>query len=173
MGQQPNIELHIQNLPRSTPETAAPRRWSPHRPGELGSPNDVPWGGMHGTPGPDAGYALKLIGGREYSLASEEGRSDVDAVVAAVAVARASLFGRAPTAGDIDVALLMLGLNPSGLPDAFVEGIASDRPGWVAGAAHNPAKSQRVVAAIAAEDLVSDVAALRDRMAGGERLVAL
>jgi len=128
---------------------------------------------MYGTPDPDAGYALKLIAGRKLSLASEEGRSDVDAVVAAAAVARASLFGRAPTSGDIDVALLILGLNPSGLPDAFVEGIASDRPGWVAGAAHNQAKSQHVVAAIATEDLMSDVAALRDRMAGGERLVAL
>jgi hypothetical protein len=67
----------------------------------------------------------------------------------------------------------MLGLDPTGLPEALLDGIASDRPRWVAAAAHNPAKSRHVIAAIASEDLVSDVEALRDRMAGGERLVAL
>lgn len=173
MGQQPNIQLRIQHLPRPTPETAAPRRWSPHRPGELGSPGEIPWGGMHGTPGPDAGYALKLIAARDLPVTPEESRSDVNAVLAAVAAARASLFGRAPTGGDVDIAVLMLGLDPTGLPQALLDGIASDRPRWVAAAAHNPAKSLHVVAAIAPEDLMGDVEELRDRMAGGERLVAL
>lgn len=128
---------------------------------------------MHGTPGPDAGYALKLVADLELPIAPEESRSDVDAVLAAVSVARASLFGRAPTRGDVDIAVLVLGLDPVGLPDALVVGIAADRPQWVAAAAHNPVKAHAVMAAIASEDLVIDIEAIRERMAGGERLIAL
>ena len=61
MGQQPNIELEIADLPRPRPAPDPARRWKPSRPGELHSPEEVPWGGAFGTTGPDTGFVYRLI----------------------------------------------------------------------------------------------------------------
>lgn len=102
MGQQPNLPLTVEDLPRAEPHPAPARRWRAGRPGDVASPADVPWGGAFGTPGPDAGYALRLLEGRS----SGEG---VDPrAVAAVMGARASLVGRAPVAADAEAAEIIL-----------------------------------------------------------------
>ena len=85
MGQQPNIELEIADLPRPTARPAPARRWSPSRPGEMNTPEDVPWGGAFGTTGPDTGYALSLVGQRDLVLAHGEHRANAEAAIAAVA----------------------------------------------------------------------------------------
>lgn len=120
MGQEPNISLGVEDLPRATPKPAPARRWTPTRPGEVGSPAEMPWGGAFGTPGPDIGYAIRIV--RERGL---PGGVDVETAVVAVMAARASAVGRAPTATDVDVALELLGLPSQAAVDAL-DGIAHD-----------------------------------------------
>jgi hypothetical protein len=123
LGQQPNVPLEIEDLPRATPHPGPARRWVPDRPGDLNEPGEVPQGGGFGAPGPDAGYALRLIESR--SLPGEpRQQADVKAAVAAVVTARAAALGRAPVGGDIDAAILLLGL-PRRI--AELRGIAHDR----------------------------------------------
>jgi len=173
VGQQPNIEIGLENLPRPTSDTAPPQRWKPDRPGDLAGPIDVPWGGMYGRPGPDTGYALKLLAGRDLGIDDPALLADASGAVAAVAAARASHFGRAPTAEDIDVALLAFGFSPEGLPEALVAGIRRDRTGWFAGLAHSPAKVGELVSAIPLESLAQSLPDLTARMGAGERIVEI
>ena len=124
MGQQPNIPITLADLPRATPKPAAPGRWRPHRPGEITSPDLMPWGGLFGTPGPDTGYALRLL--RDRALpGGDEHRADVEAAILAIVSARGSALGRAPVPQDIDLVIDLLGL---GDPDrlAALDGIAHD-----------------------------------------------
>ncbi len=170
MGQQPNIELEIADLPRPTPAPAPARRWRPERPGELTAPRDVPWGGAYGTVGPDTGYALALVAQRDLELTPAESRRNVDVAVAAVAAARASRFGRAPTRDDIDVALLALGLDGHGIPDDALERLAGMRRSSLSGLAHHPHKAGDVVARIPVDVLEATPAELRARLAAGEEV---
>ncbi len=172
MGQQPNIELEIADLPRPTPAPAPARRWRPERPGELTSPHDVPWGGAYGTVGPDSGYALALVARRDLELSPGESRRNVDVAVAAVAGARASRFGRAPTRDDIDVALLVLGLDGHGIPEDTVERLGATRRSSLAGLAHHPHKAREVVSRIPVDVLEATPAELRVRIAAGEAVLA-
>lgn len=141
MGQEPNIRLGLEDLPRAGPEPAAPARWSPQRPGDLVSPDEVPWGGAFGTPGPDPGFAYKIVGNLDLPGGAHR-RSDIEAVLAAVMSARASCLGRAPTAADAAVAIDLLDLTEASA-DSF------------AGIAHDHARLGAIVATIPAERLTS------------------
>lgn len=143
MGQQPNLSHSMEHLPRPTTHPPAPRRWSPDRPGELTEPSQVPWGGAFGTTGPDAGFALRLAGGRPLP-GDEHLRRDVVAAVASVAAARASALGRGPMAGDLDVAIDLLELDGSTAPS-------------LAGVAHDHGRLRALVASIPAERLTATV----------------
>lgn len=139
MGQQPNVSLGIEDLPRHTSHPPAPGRWRPDRPGDLSGPDAVPRGVGFGTPGPDAGYALRLL--RERDLpGGEEHRADVTAAVAAVMGARAAALGRAPVAADAAAAIALLALD-----DASA--------GRLAGIGHDHARLRALVAAIPTERL--------------------
>lgn len=165
MAQQPNIELRDSDLPRPEAGPNPERRWTPDRPGDL-SGTGVPWGGAFGTPGPDAGYALKLAAGRDLVLADHEHRADANAAVAAVAAARASLAARGPTRVDIDAAIVILGYDVE-------SDLGSARAAAIAGAAHHPQRIRRLVAGIPM-DVVEDTAdVLRSRVAAGESLIEI
>ncbi len=140
MGQEPNIRLGLEDLPRPSAKPAAPGRWSPDRPGELGSPDEVPWGGAFGTPGPDIGFAYRVVRGMDLPGA-DHARGDVEAAVVAVMAARASAIGRAPTAPDASAALSLLDLDG--------EGVAR-----LAGIAHDRARLGALVAAIPPDELI-------------------
>ncbi len=168
MGQEPNIPLGIEDLPRPTPSPDAARRWTPDRPGELHGPGDVPWGGMFGTPGPDTGYVLRLIHHAEFALLPGEDRHDAEVALAAVAAARASHFGRAPTRDDVEVARLVLGYADD-LPEAVRADFAADRPAWIANLSHRPAQERRLVSSVPIDLLTSPVDDVRRRVAAGER----
>lgn len=107
MGQQPNMPLTMEDLPRPEAHPGPSRRWRAGRPGDLASPAEVPWGGAFGTPGPDAGYAQRLLAGR----AGEPGETKS---LAAIVAARASRMGRAPVPADIAAAEALLALVPAG-----------------------------------------------------------
>ncbi len=146
VAQEPNIELDGAVLPRQDLSTAAPRRWSPHRPGELGAPEEVPWGGAFGRPGPDTGWVLRLIRRAEFDRGDRP--DELEELVANVAAARASLYGRAPVPQDIEVALVLLGLRPHQLPPDLADRLALERRAWLDQAAHEKAKGAAFMASI-------------------------
>ena len=109
--------------------TSPPRRedeWHPERPGEVvsnGGQPDVDAGRM-GAPGPDQGYLLKLVPllRDELVLGDREDRRDVEAGCVAIALKRASLFGRAPVIHDLRLACTVWGfLSPSAPAELVAE----------------------------------------------------
>ena len=146
MGQQPNVPVSIEDLPRHTAHPPAPSRWSPNRPGDLNGPAAQPSGGRFGTPGPDAGYALRLVKRRTLPGGAHHAR-DVVVLVAAVVTARAAALGRAPVPADIDAALALLALDDASAAEA-------------AGIAHDHARLRSRISAIPPERLVLPAARL-------------
>jgi len=86
------------------------RAWVAGRPGDLGGEGQ-PEGERLGTPGPDQGYAYKLIRLFAGKVFTAEGEHDDDVVAGVVAVAtkRAALFGRGPVVHDLTVAFAVWG----------------------------------------------------------------
>jgi hypothetical protein len=171
VGQQPNIELEMSDLPRPRPKPDAPTGWIPGRPGELDGPDDMKRGGGFRTSGPDAGYALSLVAKRYFGLADGEHRGNANLAVAAVAAARSSLFGRGPTKTDVDMALVLLGYDAEGVPEETISALAMARLEWFAAAGHHPAKLNEFVSGIGDESLKLTADQVRHRMAQGEQLV--
>ena len=93
--------------------SSPPRRsgsWRAERPGEtIGGPH--PTGPALGNQGPDQGYILKLAAGLRSDLVLRPGEHAADAITGACAVAlrRASLFGRGPMREDLELALSVYG----------------------------------------------------------------
>lgn len=99
-------------------------RWKLHRPSELGPFQPV---GPHlGRPGPNIGYALRLVRAFEHDLVLEPNEEAEDAVAGCVgvAMARAALFGRAPVRHDVEIAFRVWGF----LGEAPAELVALRRP---------------------------------------------
>jgi hypothetical protein len=159
VGQQPNIPLSSEDLPLPGAAPAPPRPWRAGRPGDLGSPAEVPWGGAFGTPGPDAGYALRLLADRPLTLAAGERRADVERALAAVMVARASRLGRAPTAVDAEAAELLLGYGEA----------QGDQAGRRALARRGSEALAELLEGISPELLVAEPGELREGLAGEGR----
>jgi hypothetical protein len=86
-----------------------PDSWCADRPAEIDGLQ--PSGRQLGTPGPDQGYALKLARQFEGRLVLTPGESHDDAVAGCMAIAlrRASLFGRAPMIHDLTLAFTLWG----------------------------------------------------------------
>jgi len=83
--------------------------WQADRPAELEAAQPV--GPQLGRPGPDLGYALRLVRQFDETLTVRAPVSREDAVEGCigVAMARAALFGRAPVVHDLDVAFRIWG----------------------------------------------------------------
>jgi hypothetical protein len=83
--------------------------WQPDRPAEL--TGRQPLGPRMGYPGPDQGFAIKLAASFEGRLVLTEGEHAADAIAGCTAVAlkRASLFGRAPVIHDLTSAFTIWG----------------------------------------------------------------
>ncbi len=122
------------------------------------------WGGAFGRPGPDTGWAQRLSEERPLDVPEGENPTLVRALIAAVAAARASYFGRAPVTADIDFAVLLLGLNPEELPAELVERVGEGRRRWLREAAGEVTKGQGLLAALGPDVLKLTAAELRHRM---------
>lgn len=127
-----------------------PEPWIAERPGELHGPQ--PRGERLGSPGPDQGYIYVLarrFRGRLH-LATGEHEEDAVAGAAAVALKRASIFGRAPVLTDLTVAFTIWGFLGEA-PDELVE---LRRPLFadVANPHHYPA--QRRIADLVPDDVL-------------------
>ena len=94
--------------------------WTADRPGEIvGREGEAADGPGLGDQGPDQGYLLKLAHRAADSavLAPGERLEDVMAACCAVALRRASLFGRAPIMQDLTLALELFGYLDEAHPD--------------------------------------------------------
>jgi hypothetical protein len=142
----PYVPTTLDEVPRQEQNLApgvhmpAPRRWQADRPGDLGALQ--PKGTLLGSPGPNVGYALTLTNRARdrMRLEPQEHVEDAIAIVAAIAMKRASTFGRGPTVNDVDFALELLGY----LGDA-PEDVKAWRPGVVRAASHEYAVRRAVV----------------------------
>ena len=171
MGQQPNIELELSDLPRPTAHTAPARRWSPGRPGDSATPLDVPSGGAFGSTGPDPGYALRLVRSRDLALGPAEHPHNAEAAVAAIAGARAAHLGRAPMIEDIEVASLVLGYDTEGVPADLIDDLVASRAGLIANISHSARKGTALIALVPIDVLTASPMELQARMAAGECLL--
>lgn len=118
--------------PRRGLRPPAPEGWMADRPGELGARQPV---GPHlGRPGPDLGFALRLVRRFEDKLVvvAPETREDAIAGCVGVAMARAALFGRAPIVHDLDIAFRIWGF----LGDAPAELVTFRQPLFASAAHH-------------------------------------
>jgi hypothetical protein len=88
--------------------------WTADRPADLR--DGQPLGPGMGYPGPDQGFVLKLARRFEGRVALAEGEreDDVLAGASAIALRRASLYGRGPVIHDLTVALRVFGFLPDG-----------------------------------------------------------
>ena len=104
------------------------------RPGEVVGIEPSAGPGL-GNQGPDQGYALKLAErfAGQLVLAPGEGEDDALAGCCAVAMRRASMFGRAPVMHDLRVALELFGF----LDDADADLVAWRRDRFAGSAGHH------------------------------------
>lgn len=101
-----------------------PRRdgsWEANRPGDTFL-DGAPRGAGLGSQGPDQGFALTLARRFEDQLVLSKNEHAADAVAGCVAVAlkRASLFGRAPMVHDVRLAFDLFGFFDRAMPDDHV-----------------------------------------------------
>ena len=113
------VPVALDELPRLTEPIPAPKSWKADRPADL--KGGQPFGPRLGSPGPDQGYALALARRFEDRLQLAEGEHGEDAVAGGVAVAlkRASIFGRAPVIYDLEHAFTLWGFL-GGAPEELV-----------------------------------------------------
>jgi len=108
---------YVPTSPTATKSYVSPRRrpgsWVADRPGEL--EGRQPEGERLGSPGPDQGYVIHLTDTLKGTLKTGEHEHEADllAVVGAVGLKRASLFGRAPVIHDVQAAVTLLGFDVS------------------------------------------------------------
>ncbi|MGH9170429.1 MAG: hypothetical protein ACRD0Z_06110 [Acidimicrobiales bacterium] len=96
---------------RQSMKVPTPLPWVAHRPADYLPEPTAPRKPNTGIPGPDQGYALALAErfAPKLQLSGYEHAADVLAGAVAIALRRASLYGRAPVSGDIELALCLFG----------------------------------------------------------------
>jgi hypothetical protein len=134
----PALHLHV------------PGSWTTTRPAELTTPT-ARRGRLVGTPGPDAGFALRLARRTAPDLKLTEGEVEHDVLVgcALIAARRAALFGRGPSIYDVELALALWGFLLEDAPAALV---AARRQAF-ASVSHDYVAQRALVDSIPEEDL--------------------
>src|SRR2546421_3712367 len=137
MAVDPFVTASRDSRPRPKLEMPPAKPWVANRPGDIvvGQPE----GGAFGYQGPDQGYALRLADFYRdaVTLAPSEEWDDVMRGCVAVALRRASIFGRAPVRDDIEVALLAWGFLPDGIPAELVDRLVRSRRPLFAAVQHD------------------------------------
>jgi len=107
-----------------------------------------PSGPGYGTPAPGEGYALTIAHHvlSSFSFENEHDRHDVELAIGLVAAKRASLVGRGPIPGDVQVALHLFGLDGPLLTHAQCARFS--------GVAHSYVTQRRLVDAVTVDQLV-------------------
>jgi hypothetical protein len=158
VAQQPNIELDPSDLPREGLDTAPARAWSAsEKPGVITRPGQVPRGKGFGTPGPDTGWALRIIRHIEGDM-----DPDLEHVLTSLMSARASAYGRAPIPEDLEVAKLLCGIG-EGLP----LDLSARRKTWLAAVPHERSKGRAAVNDVDKDLLMKKPAEVRQALSLG------
>lgn len=139
MAQQPRVEISLTELPTPVMEPPPARRQRPPRPGVITTPEEKPEGGVFGTPGPDTGWALRILSTADLPDDNPRLRQ----VLAALMSARAAHFGRAPVPEDLQVALTLAGFGHT-----RSEGLEERRQRWIVAAAHERSPGREAVAEV-------------------------
>ncbi len=145
--------------PRQPLGTPGHGGWTATRPGDL--TGRQPSGPYFGNQGPDQGYGLVLAERFHDRLVLSDGEDahDVMAGGLGVALARASLFGRAPVIHDLELAYGVFGfLDP---PPADLVGF---RKPLFAGASHHYWDQRAIVAVVPESTLRLTPAGVRQRV---------
>jgi hypothetical protein len=126
-----------------------PGAWTPTRPADFGGPIRAKGHGV-GTPGPDAGFALRLARRYEHDIKLGEGENEHDVLlgVALIAARRSALFGRAPSIYDVRFALNLWGFLTDVAP-----AVGAARHQAFSGLAHDYVAQRALVDAIS-EDVL-------------------
>ena len=147
-----------------------PRDWRAGRVADLRGPEQLR-GAELGVPGPDQGYALLLAHTQfEDRLELSPGITAEDALVACAAVGsrRAALFGRAPVAKDIELALVLFG---------FLGGTPDDLVAWRAplfqAAAHHYQQLRTIVGAVSEDTLRLTPTEVRGRLSAWRSMLVV
>jgi hypothetical protein len=145
-----------------------PPDWRQDRVAELLTPQH-PRGRDLGVPGPDQGYAL-LVAHELFAdrLQLSPGITTEDALVgaAAVASARAALFGRAPVGKDVELALTLFGFLGPAPPD-----LVAGRASLFQAAAHHYRQQRRIVEAVPESTLRLTPDEVRERLSDWRTLI--
>jgi hypothetical protein len=160
------VPVPLSDQPRESLRLPPPRAWMADRPADL--QQGQPVGPKLGRPGPDQGYLLKLAESFTERVEVTEGENVEDAIAgcAALAMNRAGLFGRAPVAVDLEVALRLWGFL-GGAPDDLVE----FRRSLFGGAAHHYWDQRAVNDLVPEETLKLTPAQVTERLSDWRRLL--
>lgn len=138
------VPVQPQDRPRRAMQMPPPGRWAAARPADFaGRLDHQPVGPSMGYPGPDLGFALKLARSFRDRVKLQPGEhwDDVEAGCVAIAMRRASLFGRAPVVFDLELAFGIWGYLSDSPPADLVE----ERRRVFEGAAHDYWRQRAVV----------------------------
>jgi hypothetical protein len=146
-----------------------PGAWTTSRPAELGTPTALR-GRSIGTPGTDAGFALRLSRrfADDVQLAEGETEHDVLYGSALIAARRSALFGRAPSIYDVQLALALWGfLVP---PGELAPALLTVRRAAFSAVSHDYVAQRSLVDAIPEATLRLSPTEVTDRLAEGQYL---
>jgi len=122
----------------------------------ITAPDQVSSGGLFGRPGPDTGWAFRIV--RQADLPAEE--REAEAVLVTLMSARASLFGRAPIPQDLEVARVLMGYE-DGAPPQVVE----RRLRWLGKSRHEPVPGAAAAQEVGSANLTRSPESLRTAIA--------
>ena len=147
------------DAPRTPLSIPPGRRWTATRPADL--QRGQPLGPRLGRPGPDQGYAFGLAERFHDRLLLTEGEHEEDVIAGGVAVAlrRASMFGRAPVIHDLELAFGLFGYLDEAPPD-----LVAWRRTLLAGAGHQYWEQREVVDTVPESSLRLTPAQVRSRL---------
>lgn len=168
--------------PRHTPENPThrprtysspahvPQRWRADRPGEI--VGRQPSGPRLGVPGPDQGYALRLVARVRHRIRTQSGESVDDAIRGSIGLAmrRAATFGRAPVMDDVLCALTIWGWLLDEIP-AELAGRRLELFAGIGAGSHHYAEARAIVDSIPEQTMHMTLAQLTAAMPGSWRAV--
>jgi len=163
-----NVPIRLADKARSATPIPPARAWKATRPADL--VGRQPAGRHMGRQGPDQGYALLLARRFADRLELAPGEHDHDAVAGAmvVAMARASLFGRAPVIHDLELAFTLWGYLGGAPPE-----LVAFRNPLFAGASHHYWDQRRIVDKVPESTLRMTPAQVRQKLSDWRTLLTV